>query len=78
MKNSAVKKKVKLPDTWLIVFGILLIMAILSWIVPSGTYDYEKIDVNGTTRNVVIAGTYHQIDKSETTRTGLLGLFAAL
>ena len=24
MKNSAVKKKVKLPDTWLIVFGILL------------------------------------------------------
>lgn len=78
MKKTAEKKRINLPDTWLIVFAIVLLMAILSWIVPSGTFDYEQIDVNGTTRTVAIAGTYHQIDKAETTRTGLLGVFEAL
>lgn len=70
--------KRRMPDTWLIVFALLAIMAVLSWIVPSGSFDYETIDVNGTARKVAVAGTYHRVDKSEVTRTGLLGLFASL
>lgn len=72
------KKKINMPDTWLIVFIIIVVMALLSWVIPSGSFDYETIDVNGTSRNVAIAGTYHQIDKSEVTPTGFLGIFAAL
>ena len=72
------KKKINMPDTWLIVFIIIAVMALLSWVIPSGSFDYETIDVNGTSRNVAIAGTYHQIDKSEVTPTGFLGIFAAL
>ena len=45
MKNNTAKKKRILPDTWLIVFGILLVIAALSWIVPSGTFEYEMMDV---------------------------------
>ena len=72
------KKKMTMPDTWLVVFIIIVLMALLTWVIPSGTYDYETIDVNGTSRNVAIAGTYHQIDKSEVSPTGFLGIFAAL
>ena len=71
-------KKFVFPDTWIVVFVIVAIIAVLSWIVPSGTYDYEKIDVNGTTRSVAIAGSYHTIDKSEVSPTGFMGLFNSL
>lgn len=78
MDMSVTKKRVHFPDTWIVVFCIVAIVALLSWIIPSGAYEYEKIDVNGTMRNVAIAGTYQAIDKAEASPTGFLGLFAAL
>lgn len=78
MDQTKTKKHFKFPDTWIVVFCIVAVIALLSWVIPSGAYEYEKIDVNGTTRNVAIAGTYQQIDKAEASPTGFLGLFAAL
>lgn len=77
-KVKAAPRKRAFPNTWLIIAVMIAIIAILSWIIPSGTYDYEKIDVNGTMRSVAIDGTYHTIDKSETKPTGFLGAFSAL
>ena len=48
------------------------------WIHPSGTYDYQEMNINGRIRNVAIDGTYHTIDKSEVTTTGFLGFFSVL
>lgn len=73
-----VKKKREFPNTWLIIAVMVAIVAVLSWVVPAGSYDYEKVDVNGTMRNVAIDGTYHSIDKAETHPTGFLGTFSAL
>lgn len=78
MSEVKTKKKMAMPDTWLIVFAIIIVIAVLSWVIPSGAYDYETIDVNGTSRSVAIAGSYHAIDKSEAMPTGFLGIFAAL
>jgi len=75
--QAKVKKKIKLPNTYVIVAGIVLLMAILSWVIPPGTYDYEKIDVNGSMRNVAVDGTFHYIDKSETSPTGPFGYFTS-
>ena len=72
------KKKFKMPDTWIIVFAMVVIAAVLSWIVPAGSYDYKQVDINGTIRNIAIDGSYHVIDKAETKPTGFLGLFSAL
>ena len=72
------KKKIVMPDTLIIVAAVVLLMAILSWVIPSGSYDYHEVDVNGTIRNVAIDGTYHEIDKSEVTTTGILGFFGSL
>ena len=46
--------------------------------IPSGTYDYQEMNINGRIRNVAIDGTYHTIDKSEVTITGFLGFFSVL
>jgi len=72
------KKKFSFPNTWVVIFAMIILVAILSWIVPSGSFEYEKIDVNGTTRSVAVAGSYHQIDKSEAKPTGFMGTFSAL
>lgn len=72
------KKKFPMPDTFIIVAVIVLIMAIMSWVIPSGTYEYQEVEINGSMRNVAIDGTFHYIDKSEANPTGFLDYFKAL
>ncbi|MBR5980846.1 MAG: hypothetical protein IK035_02450, partial [Firmicutes bacterium] len=75
---TAEKKGFQMPNTWLIVFGLIVIMAVLSWIIPPGSFDYQRVDVNGTMRNIAIAGSYHAVDPATAHPTGFLGAFAAL
>lgn len=75
MKEVSEKKKRTMPDTYIIVALIVLIVAILSWVVPPGAYEYQEIDINGTMRSVAVDGTFHYIDKEGTVSTGLLGFF---
>ncbi len=50
------KRKFKMPSAFSILFGIAAVMALLTWIVPSGQYD---LDMDGNP----IAGTYHRTEK---------------
>lgn len=52
------KKKFKLPHIFIILFFIVLLCAILTWIVPAGEFDR----VEGT--STVIAGTWHEVEAS--------------
>jgi len=55
-KGSAKKEKkpFQFPSTFVILFGIAILMAILTWIIPAGLY---KLDKNGEPE----PGTYHQV-----------------
>lgn len=46
-------KKGKVPHTYVIVFSIILISAMLTWIIPSGKYVKETKLVNGTEKQTV-------------------------
>lgn len=73
------KKSFKMPDTWIVVFIMVVIVAILSWIIPSGSYDYVTKEINGSMRNLAIEGSFHYLEGAESgTPTGLLGIFSAL
>jgi len=37
-------KQIKIPHTLVLIFGIILLMAILTWIVPGGQYDRKDVD----------------------------------
>ena len=54
------KKKFEIPTTCALLFMLLLFCAVLTWIIPAGAYDTEKV---GNT-NRVIAGTYHVIEST--------------
>lgn len=67
-----------MPDTYIIVAVIVLVMAALSWVIPPGSYDYHEVDVNGRMRNIAIDGTFHYLPESEANPTGPLAYFASL
>lgn len=53
------KKKFKMPTAYSILFGIIIVMAILTWIIPPGQYDYVESD--GSSKEP-ISGTYHNVE----------------
>lgn len=53
-------KQFKVPHVYTIIFALMVIFAVLTWIVPSGSY--QRQEVNG--REVTVAGTYEQSEKT--------------
>ena len=48
------KKPFQFPSTFVILFGLAIVVALLTWIIPAGVY---KLDKNGNPE----PGTYHQV-----------------
>ena len=53
------KKKRPIPHTFVIVFYIILFSAILTWLVPGGSYEREIITVNGVEQEVIVNNSFH-------------------
>lgn len=57
-KNTATEKKKKgFPHTYVILLGLAVVVAILTWIIPAG--QFERVDVDG--RTMVVPGSYQEI-----------------
>lgn len=52
----------KIPNVFVIVFGLILAAAVATWFVPGGRYVREKKKVGGSVRTVVKEGTYHHVE----------------
>ena len=55
-------KQFSFPSAYTILFGIIIFVAMLTWIVPAGQYHTRMDDVLG--RDVPVAGTYHEVESS--------------
>lgn len=53
------KKKFNVPHIFIILFGIIVLCTILTWIIPAGAFDYVE---NADGRNIAVAGTWHATD----------------
>lgn len=75
------RKKLALPHIYALVFIFMLIMALLTWVVPSGQYERVDITVGSSTKSVPVNGTYQQIEKVDESgndsRQGVFDLFLA-
>jgi uncharacterized ion transporter superfamily protein YfcC len=49
------KPRFKLPSAYTILFGLIVVMAALTWIIPAGAYDLDR-------EGAPIPGSYHQVD----------------
>ena len=55
------KKAFKFPDIYVILASFIIIVAMLTWVIPAGQFERDTLP-NG--RQVVIAGTYQQIEQT--------------
>ncbi|MEM1043895.1 MAG: YfcC family protein, partial [Bacteroidota bacterium] len=54
----------KAPDTTLIIFSIIVLAAVLTWIVPAGAYEKAEMEVEGAgTREVVVPGSFQTVER---------------
>jgi len=67
------KKKFEMPDTLVILFVLLIVATLATWILPAGDFDYFQDDVTG--RELAVAGSYHNVDKSP---VGLMGMLSSV
>ncbi|MCA1011454.1 YfcC family protein [Halobacillus halophilus] len=65
------KRRWEMPDTYVILFAVLLVAVIATYLVPSGSFERETVD--GVER--VIPGTYSGVDGSP---AGFMDIFLAL
>lgn len=69
----AKKKKFKLPHIYGLLFLIIVICTILTWVLPAGEFDRALNEATG--RTVAVAGTYHVVESSP---VGLFQMFQAI
>ena len=56
-------KNIKIPHVFILLIGVILFCSIITYILPSGSYQREKKTYAGLTRTVVIPGTYEEKSK---------------
>ncbi len=49
----------KFPHTYVIVFSIILVVAVLTWVIPGGEFNRKTLLVNGHERTVIDAQSFH-------------------
>ncbi|MBK7095234.1 MAG: YfcC family protein [Saprospiraceae bacterium] len=60
-------RKFQIPHTYVIVFFIVILAGVLTWIVPGGAFDHETKMVNGIERSIVKSGSFHYIENTPQT-----------
>ncbi|MDD3106956.1 MAG: AbgT family transporter [Bacilli bacterium] len=62
------KKKREIPHTYVIIFLILIASMVLTWIIPSGEFDRTiKVFADGTSREIIVPGSFHFVEQSPQT-----------
>ncbi|WP_026889899.1 YfcC family protein [Lacrimispora aerotolerans] len=57
------KSKLHMPHVLTLIFLLIVAVAILTWILPSGEFERTLMDTSAGERSVAVAGTYHSVDK---------------
>ncbi|MCU0409530.1 MAG: AbgT family transporter [Bacteroidales bacterium] len=61
------KIKFVVPHNLVIVFSIVIIAAVLTWIIPGGKYERQTVTVNGVERSVIVNGSFKYVDSQPQT-----------
>lgn len=67
----------KMPHTYAIISAVIIIACILTWVIPSGTFEYETMVINGVERSVPVEGSFHFIEKTAESKVGFMGFLTS-
>ena len=70
-----------IPHCYALIFFIIILVALLTWCIPSGSFDYHSVTLpGGETKTLVIPGSYHLLEKVSSEgdlRQGIAAVLAA-
>lgn len=58
--DEKAKRKFQVPHTYTIILLLMIVVAVMTWIIPSGSFATTEVDG----REVTVAGTYETVDKT--------------
>lgn len=65
--------RLRAPNTTVVIFALIACAAVLTWVVPPGAYDRTELVVEGVgTRQVVVPGTFHRLERDDRSALGTL------
>lgn len=70
MRRALPKFRLKVPNTYILIFSLLVIFVVLTWIIPGG--EYQRMELKG--REVVVPGSFKY---TQSNPQGLFDLFTA-
>lgn len=60
---KAKKIKFQLPHVLTLIFFLIVVVAVMTWVVPSGEFERTMMETSTGERSVAVAGTYATVDK---------------
>jgi hypothetical protein len=66
-KTIVMIKKGRIPHTYVIVFFIVVLAGILTWFIPGGNFEREKVNVNGVEREVIVNDSFKYTESNPQT-----------
>lgn len=66
-------KQIKLPHVFVLLTAVVFICSVLSYIIPSGTFERETKQIGAVKRTLVIPGTYSELPKQYSVKGTILG-----
>ena len=69
MEKSRQKRKFKIPHTYALLFIVIILVTLLTYIVPAGEFDRAKDETTG--RIFVVSDSYHSVERSPVSPFGL-------
>ena len=67
--NKSTTKKFRIPNSYVVVAIFIALVAISTWFIRPGSYQYEQVDINGVMRNVAISGSFEYLPALESNPT---------
>jgi len=66
-------ERIKVPHVFVLLIAVTLVCSLLTYVIPSGSYERKQVEVNGTQRTVLVPGTYQSIPKHYSANGAFLG-----
>ncbi len=65
--------RIRIPHVFVLLSGVILVVSILTYVIPSGRYQRSEITVGQLTRTIMVPGTYERIPKHISLESVFLG-----
>ena len=70
---SLSRPRFQVPHVFVLLLGVIAVCSLLTWVIPSGSYDRQSKIIEGKERTLLVPGTFQHVEKHFSLKGALLG-----